>query len=147
MPHKNKPRKSKQNPNHNHNHLAPAESNLDPPPTHKTTTKTTQSASRKLALQETFLGPPWPSFSPWTNKSRIMNPFNLSTTTAQDFSNELDKSPDEVVHIVGPPIFLVLYEVLQHMEGNLMYILDHQDVVYEHLHLYGHIHPAFSVVW
>ena len=64
-----------------------------------------------------------------------MNPFNHSTTTAQDFLNELDKSPNEVEHIVGPPTFLVLYEVLQHMEGNLMYILDHQDVVYEHLHL------------
>ena len=58
-----------------------------------------------------------------------------STTTAKDYFDGFDTSPDEVDHIIGAPTFLQLHELFQYIEGNCMAIPDDRDVVYNKAHL------------
>ena len=62
-------------------------------------------------------------------------PFVESTTTAKDYFDGFETSPEEVEHISGAPTFLQLHEVFQYIERNCMAIPDDRDLVYQKGHL------------
>ena len=65
----------------------------------------------------------------------MAGPFVESTTTAKDYFDGFETSPEEVDHIIGAPTFLQLHEVFQYIERNCMAIPDDRDLVYQKGHL------------
>ena len=65
----------------------------------------------------------------------MAGPFVKSTTTAKEYFDGFETSPDEVEHIMGAPTFLQLHKLFQYIEGNCMAIPDDRDEAYQKAHL------------